>query len=497
MIYPEFTDSFWNFRHALKFVGKRAAMPPVGLLTVSNMLPVHWEKKLVDLNVRSVRKEMMEWADLVMISAMNAQRASADRVVEMVHRTGKTIIAGGPLFSGEPGLWKGRVDHIVVGEAENVLPELIADIQSGDARFLYKADHFPSLAETPVPDWGLIEKGKYHTMGVQFSRGCPHQCDFCNVTALFGNRVRVKTAEQVIAELDALYEIGWRAGVFFADDNLIGNKTYLKTSLLPELIKWRKNRRKINFQTETSILLADDEELMELMVTAGFNTVFIGIETDDEESLLNCSKKQNLGRDLLEDVRKIQRKGLEVEAGFIVGFDNDTATVFQRQSTFIQKSGIVTAMVAMLQAPPGTGLRARLEREGRIRGEVTDGTDGTTNIEPSMGLESLKTGYSDLVNHLYSPGAFYKRIRVFLREFKPVGNMESNLSVSRLVAFPKTVFSLGIVGGERLEYWKLLFWTFFTHPTLLPIALKLAVYGHHFSRTLRDSAIPSVNLSAV
>lgn len=484
MIYPEFVDSFWSFAHALRFIGKKAAMPPVGLLTVAAMLPEDWEKKLVDLNVEKLDGDMDEWPDIVMVSAMNAQKDSAVKVTDHFSRRGVTVMAGGPLFSNEPGEWSETVDHLFVGEAEETLPVFLEDFARGDAGKVYRRESYPSMERTPLQDLKLIRQKKYNTMGIQFSRGCPHNCDFCNITSLFGRKVRTKTTKQIIAELDSLYQAGWREGIFFVDDNFIGNRRYLKESLLPAMIEWRRTHGSIHFQTETSILLADDEELMRMMVSSGFNTVFIGIETTDEESLKGCGKLQNTGRDLLADVKKIQNMGLEVEGGFIVGFDGDSTSVFQKQWEFIQKSGIVTAMVAMLQAPAGTMLHKRLKEEGRIQGEVTDGTDGTTNILPVMGKGSLESGYHDLLARLYSPGAFYSRVKTFLREFRPSGNLGYELSAGHILAVPRSMLRLGIIGRERLEYWKLIFWTLFRRPVLIPLALKLAIYGHHFSRTL-------------
>lgn len=484
LIYPEFVNSFWSFSHALRFIGKKAAMPPVGLLTIASMLPSDWEKRLIDLNVEKLDSSLDDWADMVMVSAMNAQKKSAVRVTDHFSSLGVTVVAGGPLFSNEPGEWDETVDHLFVGESEETLPTFLNDLIRGAGKKVYRADSYPSMEKTSMQDLSLIRMDRYNSMGIQFSRGCPHNCDFCNITSLFGRKVRTKTTERIIDELNSMFEAGWHEGIFFVDDNFIGNRRYLKQSLLPELIRWRKTHGTVHFQTETSILLADDEELMEMMVKSGFNTVFIGIETTDEETLKGCGKTQNLGRDLLADVKKIQNMGLEVEGGFIVGFDGDSSSVFQKQWEFIQNSGIVTAMVAMLQAPPGTRLFDRLQSEGRILGEVTDGTDGTTNIVPVMGGDALEIGYSDLVGRLYSPGAFYERVRTFLREFKPSGNLGYEFSWGHIMAVPRSIVKLGIIGRERFEYWKLMLWTSLRHPLLVPLALKLAIYGYHFSRTL-------------
>ncbi|CAG1770238.1 partial Hopanoid C-2 methylase, partial [uncultured bacterium] len=277
------------------------------------------------------------------------------------------------------------------------------------------------------------------------------------------------------------YRLGWRGPVFFVDDNLIGNQRTLRTDLLPALIEWRKDKVGIVFNTEASINLADDEELMQQMVRAGFNTVFVGIETPDEDSLAECSKKQNLKRDLVADVKRMQRAGLEVQAGFIVGFDSDTASIFQRQIDFIQKSGIVTAMVGLLQAPPGTQLYERLKQEGRLLVDRISGdnVDGTTNIIPHMNLEALHAGYRSILEHIYAPRYYYQRVKTFLREYKP-SPISVPLDFQYIMAFFRTIVRLGIIGKERLQYWNLLFWTLFNRPRLFPQAVTLAIYGYHF-----------------
>jgi radical SAM superfamily enzyme YgiQ (UPF0313 family) len=319
-------------------------------------------------------------------------------------------------------------------------------------------------------------------MSIQFSRGCPYNCEFCNVTVLFGNRTRMKTAQQLIAELDSLYATGWRGNIFFVDDNFIGNKRYLKNALLPALIEWRKDKKGCVFYTEASINLADDPQLLDLMVRAGFDAVFIGIESPDENSLAECKKNQNTDRDLLESVRMIQRAGLQVQGGFIVGFDSDTQSIFQRQIDFIQKSGIVTAMVGLLQAPPGTRLYDRLQRENRLRGGISgDNVDGTTNIVPQMGIEKLQDGYRSIMAHIYAPRHYYRRVKTFLKECR-VPKVRVPMDIQRFLAFFRTSIRLGVIGKERFQYWRLLLWALIRRPRLLPNAITLAIYGYHFRR---------------
>ncbi|GAB4531417.1 MAG: B12-binding domain-containing radical SAM protein [Anaerolineae bacterium] len=481
LVYPEFPDTFWSFKHALKFIHKKASSPPLGLLTVAAMLPADWNKRLVDANVTRLSQADLEWADYALISGMVVQRESARQIIARCKAAGVRVVAGGPLFTSEHEDFP-EVDHFVLNEAEVTLPPFLADLERGNARRLYTTSEYPDITRTPVPLWELLDLKHYATMAIQYSRGCPYNCEFCNVTALFGHRPRTKTPEQIIAELDGLYDLGWRGSVFFVDDNFIGNKKRLKTELLPALIEWQKARGGIPFNTEVSINLADDQELMEMMVEAGFGMVFIGIETPDEDSLVECNKRQNTRRDLVGDIKRIQRAGIQVQGGFIVGFDSDTPSIFQRQIDFIQRSGVVTAMVGLLQAPPGTRLYERLKREGRLLDRISgDNTDGTTNIIPAMSLETLHEGYKALLQNIYSPEAYYQRVKTFLQEYNPP-KIKAPLDFQHILAFPRSVLRLGILGKERSHYWNLLFWTLFRRPGLLPLAVTLAIYGHHFRK---------------
>ena len=481
LIYPEFPDTFWSFKHALKFVRKKAASPPLGLLTVAAMLPSEWTKRLVDVNVAELSAEDLAWADYAFISAMVVQRESARQIIARCKKASVKVVAGGPLFTSEYEKFE-EVDFFVLNEAEETLPPFMADLEQGNARRMYTTSEYPDIQETPVPAWELLDLDRYASMSIQFSRGCPFHCEFCNVTALFGHRPRTKTAKQIIAELDSLRDLGWRGAVFFVDDNLIGNKRYLKTELLPALIEWRADKRDMPFNTEVSINLADDEALMHMMVQAGFNMVFIGIETPNEDSLAECSKSQNKNRDLVADVRQIQRAGLQVQGGFIVGFDCDTPSIFQHQIDFIQSSGIVTAMVGLLQAPPGTRLYERLKQEGRLLDQLSgDNVDGTTNIIPTMNFDTLREGYKHILRHIYSPKFYYQRVKTFLREYQSP-EIKAPLDFQHTLAFFRSIYQLGILGEERGHYWKLLLWTLFRRPKLFPLAVTFAVYGYHFRK---------------
>jgi radical SAM superfamily enzyme YgiQ (UPF0313 family) len=482
LVYPEFPDTFWSFKHALKFIRKPASSPPLGLLTVAAMLPADWQLRLVDVNVRAVTDADLAWADRAFVSAMAVQQASAEQILARCRAAGVRTVAGGPLFTAQPERF-GEVDHLVLNEAELTLPAFLADLAQDRARRIYRTADFADLGASPVPRWDLVDLRAYASMAVQFSRGCPFDCEFCDVTVLFGHRPRVKRAAQIIAELEGLYDLGWRGSVFFVDDNLIGNRKSLKNELLPALVEWRKGRRGLPFHTQVSINLADDERLMRMMAEAGFDQVFVGIETPDETCLTECSKKQNLNRDLVEDAKRMQRAGLEVQGGFIIGFDSDSPGTVERLLAYVQQSGIVTAMVGLLQALPGTRLYDRMRRSGRLREQGSgDNVDGTTNIVPTFGLD-LRAAYRDALRRLYAPRAYYRRVRTLLREYRPP-RLKPRLDVSYLsqqaAAFARSVVRLGIVGRERLEYWKLLAWTLFRRPRAFSLAVTLAIYGYHF-----------------
>jgi radical SAM superfamily enzyme YgiQ (UPF0313 family) len=487
LIYPEFPDTFWSFKHALKLAHKKASSPPLGLLTVAALLPAAWNKRLLDLNVTLLAAEDLAWADMVLISAMLVQQKSVHQVIESCRRAGVRIVAGGPLFTNSHEQFP-RIDHFVLNEGEMTLPRFLADFAQGRAERIYASAAFADIQQSPVPLWDLLDMRRYAAMSLQYSRGCPFQCEFCNVTALFGHRPRTKSTAQVLTELNSLYVRGWRGSVFFVDDNFIGNKRHLKTELLPALIAWQQGKDGLTFYTEASIDLADDAELVELMALAGFDTVFIGIETPDQASLCEAGKHQNLRRDLVADVKRLQRAGLQVQGGFIVGFDSDTSTIFQRQIDFIQASGIVTAMVGMLQALPGTRLYDRLQREGRLRcGGSGDNVGLSTNIVPTMNPEALQEGYKFILRTIYAPESYYRRVRDFLREYR-LPRIRTTLDFHYKLAFFNALYRLGIVSKGRWHFWKAILWTLCHRPRLLPQAVTLAIYGHHF-RTICERYI--------
>ena len=486
LVYPQYPVTFWSFKYALKFIAKKASLPPLGLMTVAAMLPPQWEQRLVDLNTAKLTDADLRWADYVLISAMSIQKDSADVVIERCRRLDVKVIAGGPLFTAHPEEY-GQVDHLVLNEAEVTLPLFLADLEQGRPQRVYASECWADLTSTPLPRFNLLDMKHYASMNIQYSRGCPFDCDFCNITVLYGRSPRTKDAAQVVAELDALYLQGWRSSVFIVDDNFIGNKGKLKKEVLPAIIAWMERRRHpFKLYTEVSINLADDDELMALMVRAGFDQVFVGIESPNEESLAECSKRQNRNRDLIANVRMIQHAGLEVQAGFIVGFDKDPAAIFERLIAFIQESGIVTAMVGLLNAPAGTKLHRRLEQEGRIIRSVTgDNTDFSINFVPKMSRDALVSGYRRILGTIYSPKHYYARVRTFLQEYRPPRKNRGRLRIMHVRAMVQSIVRLGIFGRERYQYWKLIIWSLVRKPRLFPLAITLSIYGFHFRQVFR------------
>ena len=490
LAYPAYPDTFWSFRHALRFVSKKACFPPLGLLTVAAMLPADWDKRLVDMNVRPLRDEDIEWADCVFLSAMAVQKASAQEVVRRCNKLGRRVVAGGPLFTTAHEEVSG-VDHLVLGEAEVTLPLFLADFAAGCPKPVYASSERPELDRTPTPMWSLVNMNHYATMNVQYSRGCPFDCEFCDIIFLNGHRPRTKSREQMLGELDSLYAHGWRGSVFVVDDNFIGNKKKLKEETLPAIGEWGKARNyPFTYYTEASINLADDEDLMQLMAAAGFSKVFVGIETPNEDSLNECNKLQNSGRDLADSVKIIQNHGFEVQGGFIVGFDNDPASIFKSQINFIQKTGIVTAMVGLLNAPPGSKLYQRLKKENRIVSDFSgDNTDCSMNFVPKMDPERLVSGYKQILTTIYAPKQYYRRVLTFLKEYKPPRLRWLPLfRPYHITAFIKSMWVLGVLDRGRTQFWKLLAVSLVRHPHMLPLSISLACFGWHFRKVAEKVA---------
>jgi len=485
LVSPRTPDTFWSFRHALDFISRKAANPPLGLLTVAAMLPDSWDLKLVDLDVSALRDDQILWADYVMVGGMIVHRESVKQIVTRCRELDRTLIAGGPIFTTGHESFP-EIEHFVLGEAEEIMDQLVADMQAGRVAHTYEAKGFPDLGRTPIPRWDLIDLHDYAGMSIQFSRGCPFQCDFCDITVMNGRVPRTKSPTQLIAELEDLRRRGWKGSLFLVDDNFIGNKRKVK-ELLHIMIDWRRDSgAAFDLLTEASVNLADDAELLGLMSEAGFKQVFLGIETPSVESLMECSKHQNTRRDLISSVQTIQQAGIEVMGGFIVGFDSDTHDIFDRQFEFIQKSGIVTAMVGILTALPRTRLYRRLAEEGRLIADSTgNNVEAACNFLPKLGRDTLICGYRDLVHSLYEPRAFYTRASAFLANYRHRGP-RPHVELLHFRALFKSFWRLGLRSRGRREYWRFLGRTLVKHPRGLATAISLTIYGHHF-RTVAES----------
>ena len=483
LVYPEFPDTYWSFRHALSFEGKRSAYPPLGLLTVSAMLPDAWERRLVDMNIQPLKPSDVKWADVVFASAMLVQKDSLRRVVELCKVAGKRVVIGGPYVTTSAEHLP-EADHIFLGEAETTLPEFVRDLERGVPKRVYQAAERPALSAAPIPDFHLADLRRYSAMPVQYSRGCPFQCEFCDIIEIYGRVPRTKSNEQMLAELDALLRVGWRGTVFIVDDNFIGNKRNVKR-LLPVLADWsERHGRPFSFITEASVNLAEDDELLDGMRRAHFRRVFLGIETPVEASLKEAQKGQNMRRNLLDSVRKIQSYGMEVMAGFIVGFDNDPDDIFERQIEFIRESAIPLAMVGLLTALPDTQLWRRLDREGRLLLESTgNNTDGSLNFVPKMDAARLVEGYKSIMRAIYSPGEYYQRALDCLeRVVAGAPESQGNRFASDVMALFRIVLALGVRDHARGEFWRYLRRALTRHREKFAEAMRLAAVGYHFRK---------------
>jgi radical SAM superfamily enzyme YgiQ (UPF0313 family) len=484
LIYPKFPDTFWSFKHALKFVGKRAAQPPLGLMTVAALLPHTWNKRLVDTNVELLRERDLTWADVILLSGMHIQRESLLAIVECCRALGLRTVVGGPITSSIPAA-ELRADHVVIGEAESLIGPLASDLEQGKARPIYQAAERPEMRTSPLPDVSLIKMRRYSTMAVQYSRGCPFNCEFCDIIEIYGRRPRTKAVAKMLAELDQLRAAGWREAVFIVDDNFIGNKARAK-ELCVALAEWRSQyKTSFDFNTEASLNLADDPELMQLMKDAGFVSVFLGIETPDESGLISSNKLQNTRRSLLESVATIQSYGIQVMGGFILGFDTDREDIFDRMVDFIQRSGIPIAMVGLIQAMPGTQLFRRLLQEGRILDAGHgDNTNDKLNFQPNMDPTRLVEGYRSVLKRIYFCEAYYDRVKIYLSRTYSKGEAKRTrqkwLTRGNARAFVTSIVRQGIFGRHRWSYWRFLMTVATRYRHCVGPALTLAVMGYHF-----------------
>jgi radical SAM superfamily enzyme YgiQ (UPF0313 family) len=483
LVYPEFPDTYWSFKHALKFLGKRAAQPPLGLMTVAALLPGEWNKRLVDTNVERLRDRDLAWADVVLLSGMHIQLDPLLEIVERCRARGLRTVVGGPIASSVPAA-ELKADHVVIGEAEELITGLARDLELGTAKAVYQAAERPEMSTSPLPALSLIKMNRYSTMTVQYSRGCPFNCEFCDIIEIYGRRPRTKAVAQVLAELDQLHAAGWREAVFIVDDNFIGNKARAK-ELCVALAQWRSQHKKsFDFLTEASLNLADDPELMQLMKDAGFISVFLGIETPDVPGLIAANKLQNTRRSLLDSVATIQSYGMQVMGGFILGFDTDRDDIFDRMVDFIEKSGIPIAMVGLLQAMPGTQLFRRLWREGRIvDAGGGDNTGDRLNFLPHMDAAKLVEGYRSVLKRIYSSAAYYERVKLYLNRTQPKHSERKSqqqwVTRANARAFVTSIVRQGIFGRQRWSYWKFLLAVATRYRHCVGAAMTLAVMGYH------------------
>ena len=490
LVYPEIPTTYWSFKYALAFVGKKSVLPPLGLITIAALLPETWECRLVDMNAEPLEDDAIEWADMVFVSAMLVQRASFEQVVARAGRLKRTVVAGGPYPTAMHDEIEG-VDHFVLNEAEVTLAPFLRDLEKGKPRRVYSDETKPDITSTPVPRFDLLNIDYYSTVSLQYSRGCPFNCEFCDIIEMFGRTPRTKSPGQFLREMDALYATGFRGPLFIVDDNFIGNKHRVK-NLLRAIIPWQKEHgRPFSLSTEASINLADDDELLDLMADAGFMMTFVGIETPVEESLALAGKSQNMKGNMLQSVRKIQERGIEVTGGFIIGFDTDPEDIFDQQIGFIRESAIPTAMVGLLMALPNTRLYRRLKAEGRLTGLSTGNNthDVRMNFVPKLPRRMLEDGYRRVIGEIYRPRAYFDRCLELLRRFpaekkvnvKKTTYRGKNRSLSLLEtrALCMSLFRQGF-SWYGTEYFRFLFKSLCIKPSRFPQAVGMAIEGHHF-----------------
>jgi radical SAM superfamily enzyme YgiQ (UPF0313 family) len=486
MVWPRFPASFWSLGEVMEIVPERSLVPPLGLITVAALCPRQWKIRLVDLAFEELSDADLLWANLVMVSAMEVQREGVRQTLERASKLNRRTMIGGPYASSEPQLLLPLADHVVVGEPDEIFQGIATDLEGGSARRLYRVTEKPDVTRTPVPRFDLLALNRYSLMSVQFSRGCPFTCEFCDIITLYGRRPRTKSPAQLIGELDALLQLGWRKEVFIVDDNFIGNhKAALE--LACELERWQRcNRYPFGFFTEASIDLASRPGLLDAMVKANFCRVFIGIESPSAESLKEAKKFQNLRRDPLESIRLIQQHGLWVSGGFIVGFDSDPPDIFDRQIDFVERAAIPWAMTGLLQAPPTTPLYDRMKREGRIVPESSEPSNfSSPNFRTVLPLPELLAGTKRMLLALYDPQRFYERVFDSLErlQLQPEQRAPELSWLYLLRVLFKSVWRQGVLSGYRRAYWRFLRrltvrWGLDSQKRRL--GFELALSGHHF-----------------
>lgn len=490
LVYPEFPITYWGFQYGLSLAGKRSAFPPLGLLQLAALLPQHWELRLVDLNVEKLRERDLLWADVVFTGGMRVQARSMHEVITRAHRTGRRVVVGGPAPTTAPEEFT-DADVIFQGEAEGRIDELLEAMGADEHRVIAEPEKFPDVTTIPPPRYDLVDFRRYASMSLQYSRGCPFTCEFCDIIEIFGRVPRVKTPDQILGEMNVLYEQGYRGSLFFVDDNFIGNRSAVK-KLLPRIVEWQEARGyPFELFTEASVNLASDEALVAAMVRAGFTAVFLGIETPSPEALKVAKKNQNLAMNLVDAVNSLTGSGLEVMGGFIVGFDNEKADVFDAQRLFLEQAPIPLAMVGLLTALPGTALWRRLEKEGRLR-EVSSGDQfARPNFETTMDEEQLLRGYGRLLGKLYEPDTYYRRCADAI-DRSPVVPGRRRVRLNEITTLLRTVVRVGIFGERRRQFWRFVTGVLRKKPALFPTSIAQVIRGEHMIRYTREDVLPRI-----
>lgn len=490
LVYPKFPTTYWGFQHSLSLIDKRATLPPLGLITVAALLPKDWELRLVDMNVGPLHAHDLRWADAVLTGGMLVQESSIHEILARARELGRRSLLGGPVCSSSPERFD-DADCLFVGEAEGRVEELVAAIEGrpGTARIIPAPAARPSMHDSPVPRFDLLDLPSYRSMCIQTSRGCPFTCEFCDITQTFGRLPRVKQPAQVVTELEALHTMGHRGEVFVVDDNFIGNKKAMRP-ILTEAARWQKLAGyPFTFYTQASLNLADDEKLIESMHSAGFTSVFIGIETSDPAALKETGKRQNIGIDVRSALEKLTTAGFEVMAGFIVGFDGDTAETFEAQATLLRDAPLPLAMMGLLIALPGTALWRRLEREGRLR-DHSDGDAFTRpNFVPRMPERELIAGYAKLLADLYEPEAYFRRSAAVVDRIGAPAHDGPPLRENVRIAL-RAVYRLGILGPRRAHFWRLVGRALPRGAHAVTTAIACAVRGEHMIRYTNEVVLP-------
>ena len=493
IIQSEFSEfSFWNYVDICEITGAKYPAAPLGLLTVAALLPQQWAFKLVDANVEPLLPEHFEWADIVCLGGMLPQQQSMLSIIDKAHEQGCPVVVGGPDPTSQPDLYK-SADYLVLGEGEVTIPMFLHDLERGYESGIYKSEDKADMTEAVVPRFDLIRFQDYIQVGIQYSRGCPFNCEFCDIIELYGRKVRTKTPEQIIKELQTLYDLGHRGHIDFVDDNFIGNKKNVKI-VLPIIKEWSKtNKYPYYFSTESSINLADDEKLLQMMYDVDFRYVFVGIETPDDDILKLTNKNQNVNKPITESVKKICSYGMIVNGGFIIGFDNETDQTADNMIKCIQDSGICMSMVGKMYALPETQLTRRLKSEGRLFEKDSTIRDTNTQLDQNTsGLNfvtsrprlNVLNDYMQIIKYIYDPKRYYERIVYTSLNLKPANKFKPNISkiLKSVKAFSKVCIRVGFNKTTGWLYWKSIFTVIFKNPKAIEATVNLAAMFIHFQK---------------